>query len=50
VQADHAEYRALGPSDVPGASVVFDVRRCTRPDGWGDVRRLVLGAPPPVEG
>jgi len=48
VQADHDEYRALGPADVPGASVVFDVRRCTPLDGWGDVRRLVLGAPLPL--
>lgn len=47
VQADHAEYRTLGPADVPGAAAVFDVRRCTPGEGWGDVRRLVLGAPPP---
>ena len=45
VQADHAEYRGLGPGDLPGATAVFDVRRCTPADGWGTVRRLVLGAP-----
>ena len=45
VQADHAEYRTLGPGDLPGAVAVFDVRRCTPSDGWGTVRRLVLGAP-----
>ncbi len=48
VQADHAEYRTLGPADVPGAAAIFDVRRCTPTDGWGAVRRLVLGAPPPA--
>jgi len=45
VQADHAEYRTLSPADLPGAVAVFDVRRCTPADGWGAVRRLVLGAP-----
>ena len=45
VQADHHEYRTLGPADLPGASAVFDVRRCTPVGGWGPVRRLVLGAP-----
>jgi UDP-N-acetyl-D-glucosamine dehydrogenase len=47
VQADHAEYRTLGPSDLPGATAVHDVRRCTPAEGWGYVRRLVLGAPAP---
>ncbi|HEV8115781.1 MAG TPA: UDP binding domain-containing protein, partial [Acidimicrobiales bacterium] len=47
VQADHPEYRSLGPADLPGAAAVIDVRRCTPTDGWGEVRRLVLGAPPP---
>ncbi len=47
VQADHAEYRTLGPADIPGAAALFDVRRCTPTDGWGDIRRLVLGAPLP---
>ncbi len=45
VQADHAAYRTLGPADLPGAVAIFDVRRCTPPDGWGTVRRHVLGAP-----
>jgi UDP-N-acetyl-D-mannosaminuronate dehydrogenase len=46
VQADHPEYRSLSPADLPGATAVFDVRRCTPTEGWGGVRRLVLGAPP----
>ena len=47
VQAEHDRYRTLGPSDLPGAVAVFDVRRCTPVGGWGAIRRLVLGAPPP---
>ena len=45
VQADHAEYRALGPADIPGAAALYDVRRCTPASGWS-IPRLVLGAPP----
>jgi UDP-N-acetyl-D-glucosamine dehydrogenase len=44
VQADHDEYRTLGPADLPGAAALYDVRRCTPAGGWGSTRRLVLGA------
>jgi len=47
VQAGHDEYRGLGPADIPGAAVLFDLRRCTPTEGWGEVRRLVLGLPAP---
>lgn len=43
VQADHDRYRSLSPADVPGASVIVDGRRCTPIDGWGAVRRVVIG-------
>jgi nucleotide sugar dehydrogenase len=43
VQADHAEYRRLQPADIPGASVLLDGRRCTPPDGWAEVDRLLIG-------
>jgi nucleotide sugar dehydrogenase len=45
VQAEHDEYRSLGPADIPGAAAVFDLRRCTPTEGWGEVHRLVLGLP-----
>lgn len=34
VQADHADYRKLGPSDVPGVQVVFDGRAVLDPALW----------------
>ena len=46
VQAEHDEYRTLGPADIPGAAALFDLRRCTPTEGWGQVHRLVLGLPP----
>jgi UDP-N-acetyl-D-glucosamine dehydrogenase len=44
VQADHADYAALGTSDFPGARAVVDGRRITDPSSWAGVRRIVLGA------
>lgn len=43
VQADHAEYRELGPDDFPGATVLVDGRRITDPARWHGVRRVVIG-------
>jgi UDP-N-acetyl-D-glucosamine dehydrogenase len=34
VQADHSEYRALRPSDVPGARVIVDGRDVIDPEPW----------------
>ena len=34
VQADHPEYRSLGPADVPGARVVLDGRGVLTGDTW----------------
>ncbi|MFI0796347.1 nucleotide sugar dehydrogenase [Micromonospora rubida] len=43
IQADHAEYRALTPADLPGVSVLVDGRRITDPARWAGVRRVVIG-------
>lgn len=45
VQADHPEYAALTPADLPGVRVLVDGRRVTDPAAWqGDgVRRIVIG-------
>ncbi|MBM7830024.1 nucleotide sugar dehydrogenase [Agromyces cerinus] len=43
VQADHAEYRDLGPADLPGVRAFIDGRRVSSPDVWGDVVYRVIG-------
>ncbi len=43
VQADHAEYRALAATDIPGARVLVDGRRVTDPARWVGVVRRELG-------
>ncbi len=43
VQADHAEYRTVAASDVPGARVIVDGRRVTDPSLWEGVVRRELG-------
>ncbi len=43
VQADHAEYKAIAPTDFPGIKVLFDGRRITNPQLWRGTPRLVLG-------
>jgi len=45
VQADHAEYRALAPADLPGVRLLFDGRRVTDPAQWVGTPRMVVGAP-----
>lgn len=42
VQADHAEYRSIGPSDLPGIRVFVDGRRISNSDRWpGVIYRLI---------
>ncbi|MEW1724004.1 nucleotide sugar dehydrogenase [Streptomyces sp. NPDC093109] len=43
LQADHAEYRALTPADLPDVTVLVDGRRTTDPEAWKGVRRVVIG-------
>ncbi|MDP3967956.1 MAG: nucleotide sugar dehydrogenase [Nocardioides sp.] len=45
IQADHAEYAALTPGDLPGVRVLVDGRRVTDPGAWDapGVRRVVIG-------
>lgn len=44
VQADHADYRTLAATDIPGLRVLVDGRRVTSATGWDTVTRVVLGA------
>ena len=43
VQADHADYRTLGATDLPGVGILVDGRRVTDPARWDGVRRIVIG-------
>lgn len=43
VQADHPEYRELGPADLPGVQALLDGRNATDPARWEGVRRIVIG-------
>ena len=43
VQADHAEYRTLGPQDLPGVRVFVDGRRVSSPEAWDGVQYRVIG-------
>jgi nucleotide sugar dehydrogenase len=42
-QADHDEYRELGPSDVPGARTVVDGRRISSAESWPGLVYRVIG-------
>ncbi len=44
LQADHAEYRELGPADFPGLKLFVDGRNATDPAKWAGVPRMVIGA------
>nr|WP_272928925.1 nucleotide sugar dehydrogenase [Leucobacter chromiireducens] len=44
LQADHAEYRDLGPADFPGIKLFADGRNSTDPALWRGVPRIVIGA------
>ena len=43
VQADHAEYRSIGPTDLPGIKVFIDGRRVSTPSQWPEVTYRVIG-------
>jgi nucleotide sugar dehydrogenase len=43
VQTDHAEYRELGPGDLPGLKVIVDGRDITDPSRWAGITRISLG-------
>jgi len=43
VQADHAEYRTLGPQDFPGVRVFIDGRRVSSAEAWDGVQYRVIG-------
>ncbi|MGO3236075.1 MAG: nucleotide sugar dehydrogenase [Canibacter sp.] len=44
LQADHADYRDIGPSDLPGLKLLADGRNFTKPEAWTGVPRIVIGA------
>lgn len=44
LQADHAEYLELGPSDFPGVKLLADGRNYTSSTAWTGVPRIVIGA------
>jgi UDP-N-acetyl-D-mannosaminuronate dehydrogenase len=43
VQADHAEYRSIGPSDLPGLTAFIDGRRVSTAEQWPGVSYRVIG-------
>ncbi|MBE7699540.1 nucleotide sugar dehydrogenase [Oerskovia sp. Sa1BUA8] len=43
VQADHAEYREIGPEQVPGVRLLVDGRNITDAARWAGTPRLVIG-------
>ena len=43
VQADHAEYRTIGPADLPGIRSFIDGRRVSTAEQWPDVTYRVIG-------
>jgi len=43
LQADHAEYRVLGPADFPGIKLFADGRNYTDPAQWNGVPRIAIG-------
>jgi UDP-N-acetyl-D-mannosaminuronate dehydrogenase len=45
VQADHAEYRALTPADLPGIRTFIDGRRVSTVEAWPGVNYRVIGIP-----
>lgn len=45
VQADHAEYKDVKPTDFPGIKLLFDGRRVTDPEAWIGIPRMVIGEP-----
>lgn len=43
VQADHAEYRALGAADLPGVKAFIDGRRVSSAEQWPGIPYRVIG-------
>jgi nucleotide sugar dehydrogenase len=43
VQANHAEYKELGPDDLPGIKVFIDGRRVSSPEQWQGATYRVIG-------
>lgn len=43
VQADHAEYREIGPTDLPGIRAFIDGRRVSSADHWPSIAYRVIG-------
>lgn len=43
VQADHDEYRSIGPTDLPGITTFIDGRRVSSEDKWPGVAYRVIG-------
>ncbi|WP_153394538.1 nucleotide sugar dehydrogenase [Ornithinicoccus halotolerans] len=43
LQADHPEYAALTPADLPGIRLLLDGRRTTDPAAWAGTPRLTIG-------
>jgi nucleotide sugar dehydrogenase len=46
VQADHVEYRSLGPEDLPGVHAFIDGRRLSSADRWPGVQYRAIGKAP----
>lgn len=49
VQADHVDYRSVGPADFPGVRLLMDGRNVTDRALWTGTPRIVIGAGDPVE-
>ncbi|WP_167131326.1 nucleotide sugar dehydrogenase [Paramicrobacterium chengjingii] len=43
IQADHAEYKNISASDLPGLKLLIDGRNTTDPAVWSGTPRLVIG-------
>jgi len=43
VQADHAEYRSIGPDQLPGISAFIDGRRVSSAEQWPGIAYRVIG-------
>ncbi len=48
VQADHAEYRGLGPADLPGITAFIDGRRVSSAEQWPGIAYRVIGKATPT--
>ncbi|SFH12945.1 nucleotide sugar dehydrogenase [Actinopolymorpha cephalotaxi] len=46
LQADHPDYRAVGPADLPGVRALVDGRAVTDESRWAGVPRRVIGVAP----